>query len=46
MYKLEVESEMFRGLSLVKQHKLVTETLRGDIAQMHGITIKTRVRDE
>jgi stress-induced morphogen len=34
MFKLEVESEQFRGLSLVKQHKLVTGILKKEIGDM------------
>ena len=42
MYKLEVESELFRGVSMVKQHQMVTNSLKDEIKEMHGLTIKTR----
>lgn len=34
MFNLEVEAEQFRGLSLVKQHKLVTGILKKEIVDM------------
>jgi BolA-like protein 3 len=46
MYKLEIESKQFKGLSLVKQHKLVTSILKKEIGDMHGLTIKTKVPQE
>ena len=36
-----VVSEEFKGLNMVKQHKKVSEVLKEEIAEMHGITIKT-----
>jgi stress-induced morphogen len=42
MFKVEVEASDFIGLNMVKQHKLVTGILSEHIANMHGITIKTR----
>ncbi|KAI9207237.1 bola protein, partial [Polychytrium aggregatum] len=41
MYAVEVESSAFKGLTVVKQHRLVTEILKDDIKGMHGIRIKT-----
>ncbi|KAJ8719904.1 hypothetical protein PYW07_011947 [Mythimna separata] len=43
MYEVNVEAKEFIGLSRVKQHRLVTETLKSDIAGMHGIRIHTTV---
>lgn len=34
MFKLEIESEKFRGLTLVRQHKLVTGILKKEIGEM------------
>ncbi|CAM9558907.1 unnamed protein product [Choristocarpus tenellus] len=42
MYKIEVESPMFKGKGLVAQHRMVKEALRDEIASMHGLTILTR----
>ena len=42
MYKIEIESPLFNGVNLVKQHRMVTETLKKEIGEMHGLTIHTR----
>ena len=41
MYEVFVESPDFKGMRLVKQHKMVTEALKGAIKDMHGIRIST-----
>lgn len=41
MYEIHIESVDFKGLSTVKQHRLVTEALRVQIKEMHGIRINT-----
>ncbi|TPX34677.1 hypothetical protein SmJEL517_g02765 [Synchytrium microbalum] len=41
MYAVLVASPKFKGVSLVKQHRMVTEALQADIKEMHGIQIKT-----
>ncbi|CAH4031610.1 unnamed protein product [Pieris brassicae] len=41
MYEISIEAKEFIGLSRVKQHRLVTETLKTEIAEMHGIRIHT-----
>eukprot|EP00614_Pseudopedinella_elastica_P020940 CAMPEP_0172616438 /NCGR_PEP_ID=MMETSP1068-20121228/64528_1 /TAXON_ID=35684 /ORGANISM="Pseudopedinella elastica, Strain CCMP716" /LENGTH=70 /DNA_ID=CAMNT_0013421875 /DNA_START=250 /DNA_END=462 /DNA_ORIENTATION=+ len=43
MFKLEIESPHFKGLSMVKQHKLVTGALKEEIGEMHGLTIQTKI---
>eukprot|EP00586_Coscinodiscus_wailesii_P012110 CAMPEP_0172499440 /NCGR_PEP_ID=MMETSP1066-20121228/127158_1 /TAXON_ID=671091 /ORGANISM="Coscinodiscus wailesii, Strain CCMP2513" /LENGTH=121 /DNA_ID=CAMNT_0013273183 /DNA_START=97 /DNA_END=462 /DNA_ORIENTATION=+ len=43
MYKLEVSSEKFRGISMVKQHRMVQDVIRREIGEMHGLTISTKV---
>lgn len=43
MFEVNVEAKEFVGLSRVKQHRLVTETLKSEIAEMHGIRIHTAV---
>uniref|UniRef100_A0A1I7YI94 BolA-like protein 3 n=1 Tax=Steinernema glaseri TaxID=37863 RepID=A0A1I7YI94_9BILA len=43
MYQVAVESEDFKGKAKVQQHKMVTETLQKEIADMHGIVITTKV---
>ncbi len=46
MYRVSIEDGVFRGKTKVQQHKMVTETLRGQIKTMHGITIETRAPKE
>lgn len=46
MYDIYVSSPMFRGKSLVAQHKLVTGVLKSEIAAMHGLTIRTATPTE
>jgi len=41
MFEVCVEAPDFAGLSVVKQHRLVTQTLAAEIADMHGIRIFT-----
>jgi len=41
MFEVCVEAPDFRGLSVVKQHRLVTQALAVEIADMHGIRIFT-----
>ncbi|GLB33497.1 putative BolA IbaG family protein [Lyophyllum shimeji] len=40
-YAITIASEAFKGLPTVKQHKLVNETLKDEIAGIHGLQIKT-----
>lgn len=41
MFEVYVQDLEFKGLSTVKQHRLVTATLQEEIKQMHGIRIQT-----
>lgn len=41
MYRVLVVSPEFEGLALVKQHRLVQKAIASDIADMHGLTLKT-----
>ena len=43
MYEIFVVAAEFRGLNTVKQHRLVTETLKAQIVEMHGLRIHTAV---
>lgn len=40
-YAISITSDAFKGLTTVKQHKLVTETLKSEIEGIHGLQIKT-----
>ncbi|XP_058463296.1 bolA-like protein 3 [Malaya genurostris] len=46
MYEIYVESTEFKGLSTVKQHRLITEILKSEIKDMHGLRIHTAVPSE
>lgn len=46
MFEVYVKDAEFKGLNTVKQHRIVTATLKEEIKQMHGIRIQTEaVRD-
>ncbi|EIW82483.1 bola-like protein [Coniophora puteana RWD-64-598 SS2] len=42
-YAIKIASESFKGLSIIKQHRLVTQTLKAEIEGIHGLQIKTEV---
>lgn len=42
MFSIDVTSDRFKGLSMVKQHKLVNEILKDDIKRWHGLQLRTR----
>ena len=44
MYALEVVSDKFSGLPVIKQHKLVNQILSEEIKSWHGIQLKTRAK--
>lgn len=41
MYQVLVVSNKFEGVSLVKQHRMVKDALKAEIADMHGLTVRT-----
>ncbi len=43
MYEVYLEAEEFRGSRLVKQHQMVTQALKEEIKDMHGLRISTAV---
>ncbi|KAJ3084439.1 bola-like protein [Rhizoclosmatium globosum] len=43
MYAVEVASAQFKGLPLVKQHRLVVAAIEEEIKSAHGVQIKTSV---
>lgn len=45
MYEISVESNDFKGISRVKQHQMITDTLKNEIKDMHGLRIHTSVPD-
>lgn len=42
MFAITVESEKFKGIPMVKQHRLVNEVLKDEIAKWHGLQLQTR----
>jgi len=42
MYGIDIVSERFRGLSMLKQQRLVNEVLGEEIKAWHGVQLKTR----
>jgi stress-induced morphogen len=42
MYAIAIESPKFQGLTVIKQHKLVNQVLKEEIAQWHGVQLRTK----
>ncbi|KAF2107175.1 bola protein [Lophiotrema nucula] len=42
MYALEIESSKFKGLPVIKQHKLVNKVLAEEIKGWHGVQLRTK----
>jgi stress-induced morphogen len=42
MYAVNVTSDKFSGLPMIKQHRLVNEILGEQIKTWHGIQLKTK----
>jgi stress-induced morphogen len=42
MYAIAIESAKFKGLSVIKQHKLVNQVLKEEIAGWHGVQLRTK----
>jgi len=40
-FQIHVEASDFNGLSTVKQHQLVNSSLKEEISQIHGLSLKT-----
>lgn len=43
MYSIFVRAAAFRGKSTVAQHRMVNEVLKDDVAQWHGLSVRTAV---
>jgi len=43
MYQIFIESPKFKGVTMVKQHRMVNECLKDDIKSMHGLRISTAI---
>lgn len=42
MYALYIESPRFKGLTVIKQHKMVNEILADEIKSWHGVQLRTK----
>jgi stress-induced morphogen len=42
MYGIDIVSEKFRGISMLKQQRLVNDVLGEEIKTWHGVQLKTR----
>lgn len=42
MYALDITSEQFKGLPVIKQHRLVNKVLGEEIKKWHGVQLKTK----
>ncbi|TFL05535.1 bola protein, partial [Pterulicium gracile] len=38
-YDIRIASVSFKGLSMVKQHRMVTEALKQEIGEIHGLNV-------
>ena len=43
MYEVYVEAPDFKGVRAVRQHQMITDTLKAEIKDMHGLRISTAV---
>lgn len=39
MYAIDIASDQFKGLSVVKQHRKINEILKEEIKEMHGLQV-------
>lgn len=44
MFAINVTSDQFKGLTRIKQHKLVNGILAEDIKQWHGLQLSTKAK--
>lgn len=42
MFAILVESEKFKGVPMIKQHRLVNEALKEEISKWHGLQLRTK----
>ncbi|TKA25068.1 hypothetical protein B0A50_06132 [Salinomyces thailandicus] len=42
MYALDIVSDHFKGLPVIKQHRLVNKVLGDEIKKWHGVQLKTK----
>ena len=42
MYALDIVSAQFKGLPIIKQHRLVNQVLGDEMKKWHGVQMKTK----
>lgn len=42
MYALDIVAEQFKGMPVIKQHRLVNKILEAEMKTWHGVQLKTR----
>lgn len=42
MFAILVESEKFKGVPMIKQHRLVNDALKEEISKWHGLQLRTK----
>ncbi|EIM88169.1 bola-like protein [Stereum hirsutum FP-91666 SS1] len=40
-YAIQIKSEAFKGIPMIKQHRMVNDTLKKEIEGIHGLQLKT-----
>ncbi|KAA8898795.1 hypothetical protein TRICI_006479 [Trichomonascus ciferrii] len=46
MFAITVVSDKFKGIPMIKQHRLVNEVLKEDIKNWHGVQLRTQPTDK
>lgn len=46
MYAINIISDKFNGISMVKQHRLVNTILKEEISSWHGLQLRTKAADK
>ena len=46
MYEVYVEAPDFKGMRVVRQHQMITDALKAEIKDMHGLRISTAMSPE
>lgn len=42
MFSISVVSPLFEGKKLIEQHRMVKDTIKAEIGEMHGLTVQTK----
>ncbi|KAJ8923524.1 hypothetical protein NQ315_010102 [Exocentrus adspersus] len=42
MFNISVETNEFKGLSIMKQHRMIYDTLKEEIQHLHGLHLETK----